>query len=81
MENKEYKEAAERIASRLDGRTVSSHEHYREMLTKELLFEMRKLEEKAKLEVVEEIETILKNRRLTYTVDEVCSSLKSKYTN
>lgn len=32
----EVEEIAEEIASRLDGRTVTSHAHYREMLAKEL---------------------------------------------
>lgn len=43
--DQKIKEIAEEIATNMDGRTVTSHEHYREMLTKELEFHMKKYTE------------------------------------
>lgn len=36
-------EIAERVATKMDGRTVTSHEHYRSMLKKELEHELTRL--------------------------------------
>lgn len=37
------KQIATRIAENMDGRTVTSHEHYRDMLAKEIEFELNKV--------------------------------------
>lgn len=58
-------EIAERIATQMDGRTVTSHEHYREMLTKEL--------EHALPQLVKEVEA--REQKKFFSMDLIASFL------
>lgn len=55
--SREIEEIVERIASKMDGRTVTSHEHYREMLAKELVYELNSHHQDMMSEVVEWLDT------------------------
>lgn len=50
------KKIATRIAESMDGRTVTSHGHYRDMLAKEIEFELSK--------VIEQVEKWAESRRM-----------------
>lgn len=54
--NDRVEEIAERIAMRLDGRTVTSHEHYRQMLKKELVHELTNHDQSRHTSLVKAVE-------------------------
>lgn len=53
-DEEKMKEIASRIALNMDGRTVTSHEHYREMLTKEISYEIKLYAEYIHLKTIDE---------------------------
>ena len=65
------KKIATRIAENMDGRTVTSHEHYRDMLAKEIEFELSK--------VIEQVEKWAEEKQENFVL--IAGMIDRKYTD